>query len=197
MGEKKKAKSAQRKTEWQAKLAEKEQAEDTNKIKYSLSSNSLFMRIYPQTINHYYNSKLIWNMMFEPKMVLDCGYEDHMTRMENHNCAKQLTLAFAINRNHINPMSLYFCNLNKEGLLSEYFHRFMPNVFNQDFPAIVTSQSYLDLFPKDQLVYLTPHCKTDLIEYDSDMVYIIGAMVDKVNYYYRYCILLIHNIYYI
>ncbi|XP_032666299.1 mitochondrial ribonuclease P protein 1 homolog [Odontomachus brunneus] len=181
MDETKKAKAAQKKAERLIKLAEEKQAEDTGEIKYGLTNNTMFMRIYPHTISHYYNSKLIWNMMFEPKIVFDCGYEDYMNRRENHNCAKQLTLAFSVNRNHNNPMSLNFCNLKKESLLSHYFQRFMPNLFDQDFPAIVTSQSYLDLFPKDQLVYLTPHCKTDLVEYDPDMVYIIGAMVDKVN----------------
>ncbi|EFN78582.1 RNA (guanine-9-)-methyltransferase domain-containing protein 1-like protein, mitochondrial [Harpegnathos saltator] len=176
--EKKKAKMLQQKTEKQAIKEEEEEEEDTKEIKYGLAYNSMFLRIYRQTMHNYYNSKLIWAMMFEPKIVFDCGYENFMTNIENHNCAKQLTLAFAANRIHDNPMFLYYCNLN-EGSLRNYFLRNMPNLLDKDFPAVVTSQSYLDLFPKDQLVYLTPHCKTNLVEYDSDMVYIIGAMVDK------------------
>ena len=39
----------------------------------------------------------------------------------------------------------------------------------------------MDLFPKDQLVYLTPHCRTELDTWDNDAIYIIGAMVDKAN----------------
>lgn len=130
----------------------------------------------------WFNARVIRNMMFEPKIVFDCSYEDHMTSSEIHNCAKQLTIAFARNRSHDNPMCLYFCNLNKNGLLKLFFHRNMPNLMDDDFPAFVTSQSYLELFPKNQLVYLTPHCRTDMTEYDPDTVYIIGAMVDKVNF---------------
>lgn len=184
MNENKKKISKQKKAEWQAKLAEMKQneTEDTNEIKYGLAYNSLFLRIYPQTINHFYNSQLIRNMMFEPKLVIDCGYENDMNKIENHNCAKQLTLAFAANRIHHKPMFLNFCNLHEKGLLNDYLLRNIPNLLDKDFPAVVTSQSYLDLFPKDQLVYLTPHCKTNMIEYDPNMVYIIGAIVDKVSY---------------
>lgn len=39
-------------------------------------------------------------MKFGQKLVLDCGYDQDMTVMENKNCAKQLTLLFAENRTH-------------------------------------------------------------------------------------------------
>lgn len=43
----------------------------------------------------------------------------------------------------------------------------------------VTPKSYLDLFPREKIVYLSPHSKKDLIEYDHDAIYIIGGIVDK------------------
>ncbi|XP_029667519.1 mitochondrial ribonuclease P protein 1 homolog [Formica exsecta] len=175
-----KAKKELKKTEALVKKAQAEQ-EDTGEIKYGLLHNTLFLRIYDTTINRYYNNKLLQAMMFEPKIVLDCGYENYMTQREMHDCAKQLTLSFATNRLHVNPMSLYFCNMENDGSLLQYCNIIMPNLLDNDFPAIITSQSYLDLFPRDQLVYLTPHCRTDMTEYNPDMVYIIGAMVDKHN----------------
>ncbi|CAL1680324.1 unnamed protein product [Lasius platythorax] len=177
--EHKKAKKELKKTEALAKKAEAEQVEDTGEIKYGLSHNTLFLRIYESTINRFYNGQLLQAMMFEPKIVFDCGYEDNMNQREIHNCAKQLTLSFASNRIHVNPMFLHFCNLKEDGLLMEYFSTNMPNILDDDFPATITSQSYLDLFPRDQLLYLTPHCRTDITEYNPDMVYIIGALVDK------------------
>lgn len=170
-----------KKAEWLAKKEKEEQAEDTGEMKYGLLHNTLFMRIYDTTINHYYNGKLIQNMMFEPKLVFDCGYEDNMNQHETHNCAKQLSLAFASNRTHVNPMFIYFCNFNKDGSLKYCLQQNIPTLLNDDFPAVITSQSYLDIFPKNELVYLTPHCRTNLTEYDPDMVYIIGALVDKVS----------------
>ncbi|GAB1866844.1 RNA (guanine-9-)-methyltransferase domain-containing protein 1 [Camponotus japonicus] len=178
-----KMKKELKRTQWLAKKAEAEakQTEDTSEIKYGFMYNSMFQRINLTTMNYYYNAKLIRAMMFAPKVVFDCGYESYMNFSELHNCAKQLTLSFANNRAHIDPMCLYYCNLNKDGSLMKYFHRNIPTLLNDDFPAIVTSQSYLDLFPRDQLLYLTPHCKNAITEYDPDTVYIIGAIVDKSN----------------
>ncbi|CAL1676982.1 unnamed protein product [Lasius platythorax] len=178
-----KMKKEVKRTQWLAEKAETtaEQTEDTGEMKYGLAYNSMFLRIYQTTMNHYYNAKLIQAMMFAPKVVFDCSYESYMTNHEIHNCAKQLTLAFANNRAHVDPMCLHYCNLDKDGLLMEYFHRNMPTLLDDDFPAIVTSQSYLELFQKDQLLYLTPYCKTDITEYDPDTVYIIGAVIDKSN----------------
>lgn len=176
-----KAKKELKKTEALAKRAAQEIG-DTSEMKYGLSYNTLFLRIYESTINRYYNSKVFQAMMFdEPKIVFDCGYDKYMTRRELHACAKQLTLSFAANRIHINPLCLYFCNMNADGPLLQQCNIFMPNLLDNECPLTVTSQSYLDLFPKDQLIYLTPHCKVNMTEYDPDMIYIIGAIVDKVN----------------
>lgn len=179
--ENRKAKKEAKKAEFLAFKQKSEQIKDTNEIIYSLQKNSLFIRIYEQTINHAYNGKLIMNMMFESKIVFDCSYENNMTTREIHNCAKQLSLAFASNRTHIKPMDLYFCNFNRDGLLKQHLHQSIPTLLNDDFPVTVTSQSYLDIFPKDQLVYLTPDSKINLNEYDPNMVYIIGALVDKAS----------------
>ncbi|XP_018337928.1 PREDICTED: mitochondrial ribonuclease P protein 1 homolog, partial [Trachymyrmex septentrionalis] len=172
-----KEKKELKKAEWLAK--KQELTEDTGETRYGLFGNTLFLRIYETTMNHYYNGRLIYNMMFEPKLVFDCSYEDHMTKREIHNCSKQLALSFAHNRNHANPLTLYFCNFNKDGLLKQHLHQNIPTLMQDDFPLIMTSQSYLDIFPKNQLVYLTPHCRTNLTKYDPNMIYIIGALVDK------------------
>lgn len=174
---KKELKKAERLSKREAEQVE----EDTGVIKYGLHCNSLFMRIYETTMNRFFNGKIIQNMMFEPKVVFDCGYESDMTEREIHNCAKQLSLAFASNRGHCDPMYFYFCNFNGDGLLKRYLHQNIPSLMNDDFPVTLTSQSYLDIFPKNQLVYLTPHCRINLNEFDPDAVYIIGALVDKVN----------------
>jgi ribonuclease P protein 1 len=57
----------------------------------------------------------------------------------------------------------------------------IPTLYDSDFPINITEKSYLDLFPKENIVYLTPHCREELREFDHDAIYIIGAMVDKGN----------------
>ncbi|EZA52426.1 hypothetical protein DMN91_012076 [Ooceraea biroi] len=176
-----KAAKEQKRAQWMATKEAAEPVEDTGEMKYGLQYNSLFVRIYPTTMAHGYNCKLMQAIMFEPKIVIDCGYEENMNYREVHNCAKQLQMSFAANRAHVSPLHLHFCCLKKGGLLEEFSYVNIPSFLDVDFPATVTSQSYLDLFPRDQLVYLTPHCRAEMTEYDPDLVYIIGAIVDKVQ----------------
>lgn len=49
-------------------------------------------------MNSFYNSRLIKAMLFGQKLVVDCGFGEHMTKHESINCAKQLMLLFADNR---------------------------------------------------------------------------------------------------
>ncbi|CAH1963657.1 unnamed protein product [Acanthoscelides obtectus] len=97
------------------KLEKKQQFEEfkqqrTNEVKdvpieefahtYDLKHNNMFLRIYESTINNLYNSKLIQAITYGQKVVVDCGYDDNMTKRENLNCAKQLMYMFAQNRVH-------------------------------------------------------------------------------------------------
>lgn len=99
--------------------------------------------------------------------------------MESDNCAKQLTLTFALNRLQDEPFDIHFCNFNVNSKCGSKLNRTIPTMFNPDFPINVTADSYLDIFDKNKLVYLTPHCRDELQNYNPDDVYIVGAMVDK------------------
>ncbi len=44
--------------------------------------------------------------------------------------------------------------------------------------AVATEDSFVDLFPKERLVYLTPDASDMLQTFDCDDVYLIGAIVD-------------------
>ena len=120
-------------------------------------------------------------MQFGQKMVLDCSYDKFMTKREAVNAAKQLMLCFAENRVHKDPFDLYFCNANFNAPTMQYLHKHIPTMMEPHFPLNVHECSYMDLFPKEQLVYLTPHCNNDLEEFNHDHIYIIGCMVDKIN----------------
>lgn len=69
-------------------------------IGYGFAGSNIFLRFYDTTINNFYNSRLLQAMMFGQKLVIDCGFEEHMTKKENVNCAKQLMLLFSDNRIH-------------------------------------------------------------------------------------------------
>ncbi|XP_015183105.1 PREDICTED: mitochondrial ribonuclease P protein 1 homolog [Polistes dominula] len=148
---------------------------------YGLGHNSLFLRIYDQTLDSYLNYNSAIYSRFEPKIVFDCGYNNVMSPFEIKNCARQLVLSLVFNRQHRTPAELYFCNAAPENEIVTTLLKLVPNLYEDTFPANVTPLSYLDMFDKNELVYLTPHCKTEMTHYDPDKVYIIGAMVDKAS----------------
>ncbi|XP_076640528.1 tRNA methyltransferase roswell [Colletes latitarsis] len=154
---------------------------ETDHIQYGLKHNTMFLRISDTTITQYYNKGLMNAMLFEPKIVFDLGYNNVMTRYEAQNCAKQLVLSFAVNRAHINPFNLYFCNANKSDYLMKKLYQSIPTLYNTDFPLNICSKSYLEMFNKSELVYLTPHTNNVMETYDANKIYIVGALVDKIN----------------
>ena len=146
---------------------------------YGLSKDTFFYRIRTQTMNDFYNGRLISAMLHEPIIVFDLGYEQYMSPQERANCAKQLGYSFATNRMHDSPFNVYFCNANKDDYVMKTLHTIIPCLYNPEFPLNITSKCYLETFDKNKLVYLTPHVNTVLKNYDADLIYIIGAMVDK------------------
>jgi len=162
-----------------AELADKPKEEDH--MNYGLGKNTLFLRKYDSSIDHFHNTKCIQAQIFDNPLIFDMSYNQHMTAMEQNNTAKQLMLSFSDNREHDQPFPLLFCNADPESKTMRMLHKLIPPIYQPDFPINLTSKNYTDLFPRDKLVYLTPHCKTELTHYDSDAIYIIGALVDKSN----------------
>ncbi|XP_033325164.2 tRNA methyltransferase roswell [Megalopta genalis] len=150
-------------------------------IRYGLHFNTMFMRIASKMMNNFYNMRLMNAILYEPRIVYDLSYDSYMSVYESYNCAKQLVLAFAQNRIHKSPFNLYFCNTNKSSLVMKQMHKNIPTIYDDNFPLNVTEKSYLDIFDKDKLVYLTPDTNQVLKKFDADMVYIIGGMVDKMH----------------
>lgn len=161
--------------------AEKLDVEAQNHIIYALNHTCFLLRIFDTTINHWNNNKLIRAIQFGQKLVFDCSYDEHMTRREAVNAAKQLMLCFANNRMHDDPFDLHFCNANFKGDTMTYLEKHIPTMHDASFPLNVHEKCFTELFPKERLVYLTPHCRNDLEQFNPDDIYIVGCMVDKIN----------------
>lgn len=165
--------------EWEENPKPKRDRDDV--MNYNLGGNHFMLRIYETTMNQMYNNRLIQAMQFGQKLVVDCGFHKNMTPRENSNCAKQLMLLFADNRSSDEPFDLHFCNVTRDSSLITALNKFITTMYEPSFPLNLHEKSYLEIFPKEQLVYLTPHCKEVLKTYSHDDVYIIGGIVDKVN----------------
>ncbi|XP_058835468.1 mitochondrial ribonuclease P protein 1 homolog [Topomyia yanbarensis] len=152
---------------------------DNDHIIYGLFHNTMFLRIYDSAMDHFNNNKLIQAMRFGQNLVFDCSYDEYMNEKEMRNTAKQLMLCFAINRLHNEPFNIHHCNVDFNRTTMKSLEKHLVQIREPSFPFNITEKSYLDLFPRERLVYLTPHCNNDLKEFSPDDVYIVGAMVDK------------------
>ncbi|XP_050681371.1 mitochondrial ribonuclease P protein 1 homolog [Leptidea sinapis] len=148
---------------------------------YGLKHQTLFLRIRDQSINNFDNYRALQALTYGQSLVIDCSYEDHMVKREILNAAKQLTFVFGDNRIHKEPFNLHLCNVSLEGQFMKQFRKYVPSVDEPMFPLNIHTQSYMDIFPKEKLVYLTPHCREELTSFDHDAIYIVGCMVDKMN----------------
>ncbi|XP_055387521.1 mitochondrial ribonuclease P protein 1 homolog [Condylostylus longicornis] len=165
--------------ERRARLTEENQQNEH--IIYGIGHTTFLLRVYDTTINNWQNNKLINAMKFGSKIVLDCGFDDNMNKREASNTAKQLMLLFADNRIHDDPFDLHFCNVNLNKDLMKVLQKHIPTIFEPSFPLNVHEKCFTEIFPKERIVYLTPHCKTELHSFNPDDIYVIGAIVDKVN----------------
>lgn len=189
----KKEKSAEELLEWRNQNKDKNRELDIDKIEYNLSLNSMFMRIYPSTMNRLYNGNVMSSMIHGNKLIFDCSYDTWMGPKEIMSCARQITESFTKNRHHDRPFHVHLYNAHKESKLILQLHKYIPTLFEDDYPITISEKSYLEEFDKDKLCYLTPHCRTDLTYYNPDMTYIIGAFVDKVClFFFSLLFLLVH-----
>lgn len=170
-----KAKKVRKREARLAKLeAQLNESEPNNHITYGFAGSTIFLRVYDSTMDRWKNSKLIESMIFGQPLVIDCSYDEFMTIPEANNTALQLSYVFADNRAHASPFNLHLCKAYNQSRTITRLHKMIPPMYNDDFPLNVTEKSYLDLFPKERLVYLTPHCRDTLQEYNHDDVYIVG-----------------------
>ncbi|CAF1642858.1 unnamed protein product [Adineta ricciae] len=110
-------------------------------------------------------------------MVIDCSFEqDHAREYYLSNLVDQIQYLFADITRYHSPSFIYLCNLSPHGRLQAEFDR-RASLENTCFE--VTSSSYLDLFPHEKLVYLSPDSKNEMTSFDHDAVYIVGGIADR------------------
>jgi mitochondrial ribonuclease P protein 1 len=113
-----------------------------------------------------------------PHIVLDFRYVDNSIRQYQiiKSIWRQTYEIISINRKSREPFQLHFCNYNK----SFEHHKLYGNFSALDENLIFeTEKSYIDIFPKEKLVYLSRDAKHTMKYFDPDKIYIIGMMIDQ------------------
>lgn len=143
-------------------------------ILYNLFCNSLFTRIREKRVNTFYNYKLFQAMMFNPAILIDCQYELNISNKALIKWYTQIMDLWLENRRHSNPHHLIFCCMNPTGRMINILGTRNPSISKLEYPFFYTPQSYLDLFPRERLIYLMPNSRSTLTEYNPNDVYILG-----------------------
>lgn len=182
--EKKNAQEKERKKEKRKKRLEmriepKGKMTTSSPIVYRLNRNSLFYRKYNKSMHNYFNYRLAIAEWFGPHIIIDCGYESYMNMRELHHCCTQLEQGWTENRMNVKPLDIIFCNVEEDSTVFKKFRQKIPQVGTKESPVHFTEKHYMDLFPAEKLVYLSPHSEQVMEEYDPNSVYIIGEFKDK------------------
>ncbi|XP_034048469.1 tRNA methyltransferase 10 homolog C [Thalassophryne amazonica] len=168
---KQKKKQEQRRAEKEVLLSEQKGAQTLQ--------NSFLLNVWFQVLE----KGLLWRvaqaMQFGQPLIFDMSYESNMNSRELANSVSQLMDAEAWNRRAAEPFHLYYCNLQPDGAYAKQLvKRYTAEGWNR-LLLTCTDRQHVDVFPRENLVYLTADSPNVLHTYDHTKVYIIGAMVDR------------------
>jgi len=143
-----------------------------------------FLRIFKGTRLTEQNHRVASSLMYGRPLVFDFDYVQHMRPQDVANTGRQMKQVVAINRELLEPFHLYFVNCPEDNeiyMSMKYQHSDLDTLNTAESFVTVTDKSYADLFPKRDLVYLTPQGETTLKGYNRSDIFIIGGFNDKAN----------------
>eukprot|EP00063_Salmo_salar_P031804 XP_014006639.1 PREDICTED: mitochondrial ribonuclease P protein 1-like isoform X2 [Salmo salar] len=141
--------------------------------------NTFLLQFWGRSLDKLLGWRSAQAMVFGQPLVFDMSYEQQMTRREVENTVSQLMEVEGWNRRAADPFHLHFCNLQPDGgYRRELVKRYGAEAWER---LLVTSteRRHVDLFPRDDLVYLTADSPNVLRTFDNSKVYIVGSMVDR------------------
>ncbi|XP_012675084.2 tRNA methyltransferase 10 homolog C [Clupea harengus] len=154
----------------------KEDDEGSSKLR-----NSFLLPFWQRSFDKLLGWQSVQAMRFGQPLVFDMSYELQMTQRETENTISQLLESEGSNRRSLEPFHLHFCNLNPEGAYhKELLKRYSTETW-ENLMITASPQRPIDMFPREQLVYLTADSPNVLRTFDHNKVYVIGALVDRSN----------------
>lgn len=141
--------------------------------------NTFLMQFWNRSLDKLLGWRCAQAMMFDQPLVFDMSYESHMSRREIDNTVSQLMEVEGWNRRAAEPFHLHFCNLQHDGsYMQEFLKRYGAEAWSR-LLITCTDQQHIQVFPQEQLVYLTADSPNVLRTFDHSKVYVIGALVDR------------------
>ncbi|KAF2367332.1 tRNA methyltransferase TRMD/TRM10-type domain [Trinorchestia longiramus] len=167
------------KDELHAKVSEELKTEE-GRLVYGLWRNNMFINYPARRINNFYAQRLFHAKVFGQPIIFDYGLDAFLTIMEKKTLARQMIECIGVNRTNIEPYYIHMCNFRKNEDIAQETLKRVPKLLDEDYPIDTHAEDYLDLFPKEKLVYITPNCRDEILKYDHNAIYIIGGIL-KLN----------------
>lgn len=108
-------------------------------------------------------------------VAVDLSFDELMQERDISKLVKQLLRVYTINRRSLTPINLYFTGILEGNRTHEILKK---NDGYQNWDVIQRKESYLEVFDKQKLVYLTAESDNVLTTLNKDDVYVIGGLVD-------------------
>ncbi|XP_053556612.1 tRNA methyltransferase 10 homolog B [Bombina bombina] len=112
-----------------------------------------------------------------PQLCIDLSMTEHMTKKELGRLAAQIRRLYGSNKKAAKPFWLYLTGFKESSLLYAECVRMNDGFVN--YLVDRTENSFLDLFPTNAIVYLTPDSENPLEDVDPHKVYVLGGLVDE------------------
>nr|XP_056714402.1 tRNA methyltransferase 10 homolog C [Euleptes europaea] len=159
------------------------QVEEEKKLKANENNNgepknTFLMRFWSKSEDTLFHWRAAQSMIFGQPLVFDMAYENCMSQREMENAVKQMVESEGVNRKAMDPFHFHYCNLKVDGPYHKVFLKRYGEAWDKLF-VTVTEKSHVEVFPRDQLVYLTADSPNVMKTFEHDKIYIIGSLVDK------------------
>ena len=161
--------------------AKKKKFETNSHIVYGLGENTIFHRINQRVMERGLDHKVIreYHEWGQP-LVIDLGFVKTLSyRHVKSLMLRELPFGLMFNRTRPEPLAIYLTSYDPECPKCNLLSTNMQRIHDPDYPAIVTEKHFTELFPAQDLLYLTPDSRKDLTAYDARDVYVIGGIVDQ------------------
>ncbi|XP_072010565.1 tRNA methyltransferase 10 homolog B isoform X2 [Engystomops pustulosus] len=112
-----------------------------------------------------------------PRLCIDLSMTDHMSKKELSRLAAQIRRLYGSNKKAAKPFWLYLTGFVQNSPLYDECVRMNDGFVN--YLVEFTEDSFLDLFPLETIIYLTPDSENVLEDIDPTKIYIVGGLVDE------------------
>uniref|UniRef100_A0A8C2I970 tRNA methyltransferase 10 homolog B n=1 Tax=Cyprinus carpio TaxID=7962 RepID=A0A8C2I970_CYPCA len=112
-----------------------------------------------------------------PGLCVDLSMIDYLSAKEISRLACQIRRLYGCNKKALQPFRIFLTELKEDSLLYKECVRMNDGFLN--YLIDVTEDSWLHLFPSEDVIYLTPDASQALEYVEEDKVYILGGLVDE------------------